>query len=104
MKHTKEPWIATKTNQSAYSLLRAGNSPIEGFSVQLKTEDAERAVACVNACAGLADPSEIPTLLELLEVVTRRLGEYMPVNNSNISLITNVNKTLAKARGNYETS
>lgn len=58
--HTPEPWVLSghvnKCSISGHSVIRdQGGTPI-GYIAY--SDDASRAIACVNACAGLADPAE----------------------------------------------
>lgn len=60
--HTQEPWEAVPhTKGSDYE----GASTIlpQGAIVELSVEDAERAVACVNALAGIDDPDAAVEIL-----------------------------------------
>lgn len=60
-KHTPEPWtlLGRSVNNcsiSNHSVIRdQGGTPI-GYIAY--SDDASRAIACVNACAGIADPAE----------------------------------------------
>lgn len=84
--HTKEPWeifhYATRTLTGVCVPDPEGDgATIADF---VNREDAERAVACVNACAGIKDPAAIRELvavakgaleeLKLLEVHCGRNG------------------------------
>jgi hypothetical protein len=60
VEHTPEPWRAVHHNRAA-SILSDSHGPIagtEGDSVPVaeQHENANRIIACVNACAGIADP------------------------------------------------
>ena len=72
MKHTPEPWIATKRDDVGYDV--GGERSIMAI-VEFDHEDArvtgddeanaKRIVACVNACKGIKDPEQaVPMLLE----------------------------------------
>jgi len=91
MNHTKEPWrletvktqvgichkigpfpgndIHEEGNACIYSDNTSGGRPKELLA------NAERIVACVNACAGI-DPAAIPALIEALERIERGEGRF----------------------------
>lgn len=51
VKHTQEPWAAYEVGNSRFIKSKAGDLIASGF---LRMEDARRAIACVNACAGIS--------------------------------------------------
>ena len=69
MQHTKEPW------PEAISMEReCGDSyshfwRIKGVGDFESQDDAERARACVNACAGIEDVSVVPLMVKVLEAI-----------------------------------
>jgi hypothetical protein len=77
-KHTPGPW---KVRVGSKHDLRIEGKAGHICSVELLEEgfgqrdaDAERIVACVNACEGIADPSVVPELLGWLKAVERQLS------------------------------
>ena len=81
-KHTPEPWFLHPASGSEHTiggyisndLDRRGAPPIcdiRGFAGLPHKDNADRIVACVNACAGIEDPAELrrqrDELLEALE-------------------------------------
>jgi len=77
--HTPEPWeIEELQGLHEYSIVKPGKwivATTEGRESRDKA-NAARIVACVNACAGIADPSAIPGLLRAAKVAKEDLGKY----------------------------
>ena len=88
-RHTPEPWavhewgspgsgrrFGIETADQRHGL--AAIAPNETASTMLSMDEhranAHRIVACVNACAGIADPSVVPELLVALEKCVAELG------------------------------
>ena len=79
-RHTKEPWIELKAKpdptNGAYGICDVtgtGSSCLEvciaraaGGTVQEAHHNAERIVACVNACTGIQNPAALPAAVEAL--------------------------------------
>lgn len=65
---TPEPWSVKETSIPGYALLQAGTlkGNFASVSVQLPTADAQRAVDCVNGCAGL-NPAAYRAVVEALK-------------------------------------
>ena len=66
-KHSPEPWydgggrIYYKDSNRAPSqcfIAKFYASPVYGMSVKSAVLNSERVVACINACAGMADPAD----------------------------------------------
>ena len=57
---------------------------------------ADRAIACVNACAGMADPTAVPDLLAALTYITEHCTLYGPADAAREMAA----KAIAKAGGN----
>ena len=76
--HTPGPWTTRKGN-TRWSVVGGGQyiayavSGTPGLGPDGERANAERIVACVNACEGLADPAVVPELLAALKVVTECL-------------------------------
>ena len=76
MRHTREPWfisqVVTKSDGlRMFHLDSETDGPVGYFDTLCSIDegdelDANRIVACVNACAGL-DPEAIPAMVEALE-------------------------------------
>jgi hypothetical protein len=73
MNHIEAPWL--RTNATLYKLdgipkTMAGRHFPEGTNLFTalfeREEEAERALQCVNACAGIANPSGLPEALRVL--------------------------------------
>jgi len=89
MKHTPEPWvyyddgiggsdiILGNVADENYDLLRAPEQDdSESRPWEESRANVERAVACVNACAGIEDPGKvIPLLISTLENLYEHEGE-----------------------------
>jgi hypothetical protein len=112
-KHTPEPWEVWKHETilpsgskvrsiSVDQKIAEGKSDIakcwynsNGLSLEESAANATRIVACVNACAGIDDPSVIPDMRLALKRVCEQLREYDP---DNAQLIIGWS-TLARAEG-----
>lgn len=83
----KTPWKAgrpARDPKAGVCLTSANGEMIGGVTWD---SDAARIVACVNACEGLADPSVVPTLVELLRDLLgdlRMAGPGSSYNNADI--------------------
>ena len=85
-KHTKEPWLWDDRRgdqwDNSYLSLSSESGPTvmdvsddypgyaecgQDLRINIKKEDAERIVDCVNSCAGI-NPEAVPKMLEALEV------------------------------------
>lgn len=84
MSHTKEPWKYTREEMSAmggkmtiyYNAVQnsEGENLLRFAGTTQGELDARRVVACVNACAGMADPeSEVKQLVEYVPALTERM-------------------------------
>lgn len=82
MNHTAEPWRTYFYDPIGHAIAAGPDVPDyypskmvvdfgssqDGDTVSvISKENADRAVACVNACAGIADPSVVPDLLAALD-------------------------------------
>lgn len=74
MKHTPEDWRVRELANDTCAIYGQGEYDIitpRRFD-GIKKADADRAVACVNACIGIEDPKKtIPQMREALEKVKR---------------------------------
>jgi hypothetical protein len=73
-KHTPEPWARWGSDQVASTVTGkiVAEVPAYTLSGKVKNEDqanAERIVACVNACAGIEDPSAVQEMRKALSEV-----------------------------------
>ena len=78
MKHTSEPWSLLSQRQDIIKG-KDGSHILEciGHEANPRTQaNADRIVACVNACAGMEDPAY--EIAKLREEVKRLRGEYGP--------------------------
>jgi hypothetical protein len=85
-KHTPEPWAVEKATHShefgtdfiECILVNSARQEIARTSTRIvcndSTPNAERIVACVNACAGL-NPEAIQELIAALDAVTQQLSD-----------------------------
>ena len=83
--HTPEPWAVIETEHKKISyieVLANGYSPIcrvfrkgkSGIKYTLPQKaNAERIVACVNACAGIKNPDVVP---KIIEVAKQLVADY----------------------------
>lgn len=74
-KHTPTPWsvvIDTDSDGHPTGFARVFPQDAHWSDEYFNVEDAERIVACVNACEGLADPSVVPELLAALKDVVNQ--------------------------------
>lgn len=88
-KHTPEPWFSEPTEGSD----KSGDILIGGAAGELIAvcksllgdrpveDNAERIVACVNACEGIADPSCVPELLAALKACDERMTELQKMTD-----------------------
>lgn len=67
----------------------------DGYIV--KTSD-ERVLACVNACAGIADPSAIPDAIRDLQTLFKWAWEHLRKGEDGF-MLERIEKTLAKLKG-----
>ena len=83
-RHTTTPWFVDPTDSEGrtVSACADGSGAIAECGLDYSTlerkpgrADAARIVACVNACAGLADPAAVPDLLAALEKCAWVLAE-----------------------------
>ena len=81
MKHTQEPWETSKHGTpdafpqfGIYSGNRNDHATIKGDNA---SADADRIVACVNACAGIEDPAAELARLRRVEDAARDAAEAM---------------------------
>ena len=80
--HTPEPWVLSghvnKCSISGHSVIRdQGGTPI-GYIAY--SDDASRAIACVNACSGMEDPAaEIAELKRQRDELLDVLGAAIPL-------------------------
>ena len=80
MKHTKEPWFAEKTLQgrdSSVSDMSGNTIAIAYKNTNISGDDlanAQRIVACVNACEGITNEALEEGLIE--EALVAYLGTY----------------------------
>lgn len=75
--HTPEPWAVVQDRDCTregcghgdpMQEIHAAGTPIARFTIYSQLTDAERAVECVNACAGMAAPAaQLARLREALE-------------------------------------
>lgn len=78
MSHTKEPWNCDGADEDGDIVFAdrflevVAETSREDGDRQKAFANAARIVACVNACAGIADPSSIPVLVAAAEVVIER--------------------------------
>lgn len=111
-KHTPEPWgvwrepheHGTITDELGRHIARLLNGTHETDA------NAERIVSCVNACAGLADPSAVPDLLEACKAALPWVAVAQPDNDAPRDAIANhgedlaaLKAAIAKAEGNENT-
>lgn len=89
MKYNFIPW---------YFDADSGNSAYPNGLEYLESEDAQRAVACVNACEGIADPSVVPEILAQLKVLRDKLIQYAGPENG-LYEVTEANAIIARAEG-----
>jgi hypothetical protein len=76
--HTLEPWEVSELGKLSGSLTEYGNYYIVRAVDPEGTQDKDnrkRIVECVNACAGIADPSVVPELVEALKLCEDVLTE-----------------------------
>ena len=101
-KHTPEPWKVGPTNpgriyRDSGSLSKIGN-PIARANVAIWPEgqedaNAARIVACVNACAGMADPEEeIAALREVAEAARAFFFDASYINGKDLTPVQRVNQ------------
>lgn len=83
-KHTPGPWVqqfngqiwaATETAPEGALIARAHST---GLNDQRMEANAARIVACVNACEGLADPSVVPEMANLIVRLAAGFHAYSP--------------------------
>lgn len=76
-KHTPEPWSLRDIGDYFGVYSATANRPVARIERASKP-DAERIVACVNACEGISDPASIPAAAAVLRVARAlliRLGD-----------------------------
>lgn len=112
VRHTSEPWIF------AYGSIYQGDNPdtVEEHVGRLavmdrdnphtspceRDENARRICACVNACAGLADPSAVFDVLEALEMIVNSENGATLADGGSIlgeGLAELARQAIAKAKG-----
>lgn len=73
--HTKEPWEIFHYATRSLTGVCVPDPEGDGATIAdfVDREDAERAVACVNACAGIKDPAAIRELVEVAQKCDNRL-------------------------------
>ena len=98
MTHSKygEPWEAYKTvefeGDKFYVTLPKDDTGFRAIICEMplankfSKERATRIVECVNACAGIADPSVIPELVEGLEALIDKFVGYSLISTGVMSL------------------
>lgn len=103
MNHTKEPWdVAPKSPHLIYSLIGDAiaecDGSVDGKSREWDHANAARIVACVNACAGIADPSAIPDAIHALQKIVEWAWEHLRKGEDGF-MLERIDKTLAKLKG-----
>ena len=103
LKHTPEPWKVT-VQENGYVCIETAYGThrdiLTGDFITLKASNAERIVACVNACEGL-NPEAIPEMLEALQEMVSVACEYydMDMGDAGSQMIAIANDVIAKATG-----
>ncbi|MCK9628980.1 MAG: hypothetical protein M0R37_10365 [Bacteroidales bacterium] len=107
-KHTPEPWVnkgagnirSTATDQG---IALVGTTWGDGaVSHNQNIVNAERIVACVNGCAGIADPSAVKAMYEALNdpCMMPALEAWAKGKNANaVRCLENARAALAQAEG-----
>ena len=85
MTHTKEPWAVGKDPSDKGTIYGMfGRLAVSiGGEAERTNANAARIVACVNACAGIADPAIVPELVAALERQADNMAFVL--NNATIS-------------------
>ena len=85
MKHTKEPWGVGRPSPNGQQVIGNGKGMMIAIANPTSTQgevnaNAERIVACVNACAGITNDA-----LEkgLIKCAVKNLAENLPYNDGN---------------------
>jgi len=72
MNHTKEPWTTPEDGVAPFATILIEDASGDTTIAATPSDDeqcranAQRIVACINACAGIPDPSVIPEIVDLL--------------------------------------
>jgi hypothetical protein len=84
MEHTKEPWfveVVTKPNGDKAIGIYTDEFDVVNVTLRKvirKIEDAERIVACVNACAGYDNPEMMRLKAEAYDMLTDKMRAHVP--------------------------
>jgi hypothetical protein len=95
-KHTPGPWDSENKNVWSENGLNADQSNLATTHGPFAKANAERIVACVNACDGIADPSAVKDLLEALRTLVQMTGNVGQIERF---LDTTARAAIAKATG-----
>lgn len=106
IQHTPEPWYIGIDNENDqdldfFEIYGTQQAPIVNVLPDFVSEDAEcqanaaRIVDCVNACAGIADPSAIPDALHALQKLVEWAWEHLR-NGEDGFMLERIEKTIAK--------
>ena len=73
-KHSPTPWVLVDTDEDTFIEDNDGEDVGRFYDTSMSPAgvNAERIVACVNACAELDDPSKLPVLLDCIRQVANR--------------------------------
>lgn len=106
MMHTKEPWVVEEIpHNNIVCIVPHEDDDWETRYVTslyhraTTDEDAQRIVACVNACAGIANPEGIPDVVRALKLVRDGARFDLEQGGPNIgleSIVRIANNVLAK--------
>ena len=101
--HTKEPWVEGQDEDgdivfaSQFIDVVADTSRDDGDR-QTAFANARRIVACVNACAGITDPSAIQDALRDLQDLVKWAWEHLREGEDGF-MLERIEKTIAKLKG-----
>lgn len=95
--HTKEPW------DGDYAAIFVSDVDIamcvdHDVGREVSIANARRIVACVNACAGIADPSAIPDAIHALQKLVEWACEHVR-KGDDWHMIEQIERTLTKLKG-----
>lgn len=103
-KHTPGPWKAEDHGDEMLVLGPNRDTIAQTFAVH-RTDipfcaiNAERIVACVNACESIADPSVVPEMLDALKAIIAQLDVGVDEYNIKTGIRNFAERAIARAEG-----
>ena len=94
--HTKEPWDGD--GAAIFTDIDIAMCVDHDVGREISIANARRIVACVNACAGIADPSAIQDALRDLQDLVKWAWEHLREGEDGF-MLERIDKTLAKLKG-----